>query len=86
VNSPDFTPSTGEKAQQRAALLAALSLGPVSTVQAREDLGVLHPAGRVLELRRLGHFIDTVAGSRWDAQGRPHRVAVYVLHPKGGAS
>lgn len=67
------------KANQRAALLAALEVAPVSTVAAREVLGISHPAGRCLELRRLGWPIKTTARTVHDAQGRPHRSAVYVL-------
>lgn len=73
------------RAVQRRALLAALQQGPLSTVQAREALGISHPAGRVLELRRAGHDIATVRGVAFDAQGRPHHTAVYVLHKGDGA-
>jgi hypothetical protein len=50
-----------------------------TTLQAREDHGILSPACRVLELRRTGHDIRTVWVFQLDAEGRPHRVARYVL-------
>lgn len=75
---PEFI-SDSAKARQRLALLAALRNGPVTTVQAREALGISHPGGRVLELRRRGLRINTVRGRAVDAQGRPHVSAVYVL-------
>lgn len=76
--SPEFI-SDNAKAHQRAALLAALRKGPVTTVHAREVLGISHPAGRLHELRRRGLRINTVRGRAIDAQGRPHVSAVYVL-------
>lgn len=75
--SLDISPTA--KAKQRAALLAALHTGPLSTVEARERLGVLHVAGRVLELRRQGHNIATRTRITFDAEGRPHRCALYEL-------
>lgn len=77
--SADYTPSAEVKARQRGALFAALLDHPVSTIFAREVLGMAHPAGRVLELRKAGHAITTQSRTIHDAQGRPHRSAVYVL-------
>lgn len=75
----DFTPSSNTRATQQAAILAALISGPLSTVTAREVLGVLHPAGRVLELKRLGYNIQTLKVTRHDAEGRAHTCAEYSL-------
>ena len=72
-------PSEGTKSRQRNAILAALQRGPLTTVQAREGLGILHPGGRVLELRKLGYRIETQSRTEFDSHGRPHRVASYVL-------
>ena len=51
----------------------------LTTLQAREELGIMHPSGRTRELIALGHNIVTL---RWlvepDATGLPHRVALYV--------
>ena len=67
------------KAKQRALILEALRAGPLSTLEARERLGVLHAPGRVLELRKAGFKIETQTSTRFDAEGRPHRCGVYVL-------
>ena len=74
-----FNPSDNTKANQQKTLLQALRLTPVSTIEAREALGIAHPAGRVLELRVQGYRITTSANTVFDAQGRPHRCAQYVL-------
>ena len=73
----DIRPDT--KAKQCAAMFAALQRGPLSTIAARQDLGISHPAGRVLELRKAGHAINTLSRSIEDDRGRKHRSALYVL-------
>jgi hypothetical protein len=75
----DFTPNGAERARQRSLILEALRLGPLNTIQAREAMGIAHPAGRVLELRKLGHRIVTKRRTVHDAAGRPHVSAWYVL-------
>ena len=77
--SADFTPGANTRASQRAAILAALQQKPLSTIVARESLSVLHPAGRIMELRRAGHAIATLSQVVYDAAGQPHRSALYVL-------
>lgn len=67
------------KARQCSAILAALKVGPLSSLAAREGLGILHPAGRVLELRKAGHRIETVRRTAFDAEGRKHACASYEL-------
>ena len=69
------------KAGQRLRLLAALQTGPVSTIEAREALALLHPAGRVMELRRAGYPIGMVWRIEVDGCGQSHRVGVYHLKP-----
>ncbi|MCL4682421.1 MAG: hypothetical protein KJZ92_14275 [Rhodocyclaceae bacterium] len=64
---------------QRAALLAALRSGPISSIAARETLGILHPPARIMELRRQGIEIETVWKIEYDSQGRRHRAGIYVL-------
>lgn len=75
---------------QRRLLLAALQRGPVSTLDARERYGVMHPAARVQELRDRGHRIVTVWTDQHDTAGQRHRVAQYVLtvaqRPASGAA
>lgn len=73
------------KARQCALVLDALQMGPLSTLEAREQFGVLHIGGRVLELRKAGHRIETRMETRFDAASRPHRCGVYHLVLKGGA-
>lgn len=82
--------NTGDdSAAQRNRLLTALRKGPVTTLQARAELDVLHPAGRVQELRHKGGFnIVTQWHSEETIPGHRHRVAMYILCPgqwKGGA-
>jgi Helix-turn-helix domain len=66
-------------AAQRARLLARLRQVPVSTLDARHALDILHPGGRVMELRRLGFNILTYWRSEESLRGKVHRVALYVL-------
>jgi hypothetical protein len=78
--------SSNTKAKQRALLLAAMRQAPVSTIEARETLGISHPAGRIMEARKLGAQIITVSRTVHDAQGRPHRCAVYAFAGMEGGS
>ncbi|WP_411726050.1 helix-turn-helix domain-containing protein [Methyloglobulus sp.] len=51
---------------------------PITTLEARQKLDIMHPAARVQELRGLGHDIIT----HWqtvDTGKAKHRVARYVL-------
>jgi len=69
---------------QRARLMAEFMTGrSVSTIRARDELGVMHPAARVGELKAEGHIIDTVLGVVRDKYGREHeRVATYTWRGK----
>ena len=66
-------------AAQRERLLAALRKGPITTFDARGRYDVMHPGGRVMELRRIGHSIATIWTVETSDLGRPHRVGKYVL-------
>ncbi|SDY38094.1 helix-turn-helix domain-containing protein [Nitrosomonas halophila] len=68
---------------QRQQILDWLQTKPLSTIEAREQLGIMHPGGRVSELRRQGHSIVTNEASEVDAAGKIHRVAKYVLDVPG---
>lgn len=69
---------------QRARLLDALELGPITTIDARSRLNIMMPAARVKELRSLGHPIVTHLRDLYDEHGRRHsRVAVYYLAGRG---
>jgi hypothetical protein len=69
-------------AAQRARLLAALSKGSLTTIDIRYGLDILHPAGRVLELRRRGHDIMLTWVHRPTDSGAIHRVGLYTLMPR----
>jgi hypothetical protein len=65
---------------QRARVIQALRTGAKTTIQLREEWGVMSPAPRVLELRMQGYVIETVPVSATTADGVLHRaVARYVL-------
>jgi hypothetical protein len=69
-----------DAATQRALLLAALhAVGVVSTLEARTFLDILHPAGRIKELRREGQEIVTLWADEVTEAGALHRVGVYLL-------
>lgn len=70
---------------QRRRLLDALRVAPVSTIEARRNLDILMPGTRVHELRhREGFKINTHWSKEPTECGKLHRVARYVLEPKGG--
>jgi hypothetical protein len=72
--------NTVEKQRQR--ILDALRVGPLTSIQAIEELDILRPAARVFELRGKGYKIHT----HWSIDhilGRPHRVASYVMMKDG---
>ena len=74
-----------EASAQCARLLAALRLGPLTTLAARRTLDVLHPAARIQTLREHGHKILTIWTNDVTTEGYRHRVAKYVLVPGGAA-
>ena len=61
---------------QRARILARLRIGPATTQELRDELCTMHPAGRIMELRRAGYRIIT------DIQ--ENRVARYILVQEAG--
>lgn len=64
----------------RAIIIQALRDGPKTTIQLREDWGVMAPAPRILELKLRGYVIASVPVSAYTADGVEHRgVARYVL-------
>jgi hypothetical protein len=70
---------TNTASAQRARLLDALHRESLTTLEARRKLDVLHPAARVMELRRQGHNIVTAWTTDLTSEGNPHRVARYIL-------
>lgn len=91
INDPKVTPFAGVSATaQQSRLLRALrtAKGGMTTLEARRKLDILHPAGRVKELREYGHRIITHWTTEVTDYGEEHRVARYVLleEAKGGGS
>lgn len=64
---------------QRGRLLATLKQRPLTTLQARSELNVMHPAGRVMELRASGYEIQMDWVMDCTPEGRWHRVGKYTL-------
>lgn len=64
---------------QRQRILDALKNSPLSTIEARRDLDVMHPGARIMELRKRGHQIITVWNLEPTECGREHRVGKYFL-------
>lgn len=50
----------------------------LSTLDARERLGIMSPASRIFELRNMGHNIPLEWTYQEDSTGTLHRVGVYV--------
>jgi len=67
-----------DAASQRKRVLEWLQSSPLTTLQARLELDVFHPAARVQELREQGHNIVTHWETVNSGKAR-HRVASYVL-------
>lgn len=71
---------------RRAILKYLIEYVRLTTLQAREELGVMSPAPRVLELRRMGYNIVTKRRYERDITGRNHYQAEYVLMAGGNAN
>ena len=66
-------------AQQARILSWFLNISPrLSTLEAREELGIMSPACRIMELRDMGHDIITDREQQVDVTGTNHPVGVYV--------
>ena len=75
-------------AEQRARILERLRQSPMSTLHARAQLDVMHPAARVMELRKAGYCCDPCADVCTPVHTAKEvilfrRVARYVLAPTG---
>jgi hypothetical protein len=66
-------------ARQRARLLDHLRRTGITTLEARGRLGIMHPGGRIFELRARGWRIVTTWRRIADEAGRVHRIARYEL-------
>jgi hypothetical protein len=66
--------------RQRREILEYLQQGnKLTTLYAREVMGIMHPGGRVLELRKQGYNIVTYRRPGADIAGSKHSIAEYVL-------
>ena len=74
-------PNTAE--EQRARVLDWLRRAPLTTLEARSKLDVMHPAARVMELRKAGHYIETITVREATPCGQLHSAAHYVLRTTG---
>lgn len=71
---------------QRGRILAHLKTNrSLTTLEARQNLNIMHPAARVMELKERGYHIITNRRKDVDSEGRLHSVAEYVLMPSKGA-
>lgn len=68
-------------ASQRSRLLDALRKKPLTTIEVRRTLDILHPGARIKELRDAGNLIVTFWTHDFTSGGRRHRVGKYVLMP-----
>ena len=76
----DSTANDTSASWQRARVIQALRTGPKTTVELREDWGIMSPAPRIFELRNAGHVIVNVPVSAFTADGVKHTgVARYTL-------
>lgn len=78
----------GNDAETQAArsLEALQLLTSLTTQDMRHDLDIMHPAGRVKELRERGFDIRTLWDNYPTACGKKHRMARYVyMGMEGGA-
>ena len=72
---------------QRQRLLERLKKSSLDTLTARKELDIMHPGGRVNELRhKYGYQIDMVYIHRVNPDsGKAHRIGMYVLTVAGTA-
>ena len=77
------SPVTNSAEAQRQRVHAHLYLRSLSTIESREQLDVLHPAARIMELRKRGYNIETHWVTEPTECGRLHRVAQYILAQGG---
>ena len=77
IETPNHSNNAHAQRQRIADYLAAH--GRATTLELRSKLDVLHPAGRIKELRRRDWQIQTIPEVHPTDCGKLHRVGVYVL-------
>jgi hypothetical protein len=80
AQNSNLNPNDTSASNTRAIIIHALRLGSQTTIDFREQWGVMAPAPRILELKLRGYVIASVPVSAYTADGVLHRgVARYVL-------
>ena len=74
-DSPNITQTT----QHSRIITTLLKLDGFNTWEARNELNIMHPSGRVKELREQGWQIDTLRVKVFDDMGKAHTIAHYIL-------
>ena len=89
TSSPKAKPYDMSSHVQQARILKALEQAGaqgMNTIELREQEDIMHPSGRIMELREQGHRIETVWTVTSNAQGNNHRCARYVLRSGKGVA
>ena len=69
-----------DKVKQQIIVMDLLKKGrPVPTLEFRNDHGIMSPAARIMELRRMGRAIKTIWTLARDARGKLRRNGAYLL-------
>jgi len=78
-NSQSKQRYSNSSSSQRTRILKYFENCPrLSTLEARQLLGIMHPSARIMELRQTGWLIDTHWVHEPDANGVPHRIGLYL--------
>ncbi len=72
-------PTTSTKSQVDALLRYLQFQKSITTIYAREHLGIMHPAGRIKTLRNRGYNIQSYWVRETDSTGTEHKIGCYVL-------
>lgn len=81
ITHPEYIANTN--AAQRVRLRDVLLIAPRTTTELRNQYAIMHPGGRVMELRRQGYNIRLEWIEQYDAAGVQHRAGRYRLIPEG---
>ena len=73
------SPNVSTDTQQSRIITTLLKLDGFNTWEARNDLNIMHPSGRVKELKEQGWVIDTLRVKVFDDMGKAHTIAHYIL-------
>jgi len=80
TESKSTLPGNSAEAQRQRLMSAIQERGSISTIEARKpDLDIMHPAARIMELRKAGVPIQTIMVSVPTEGGQLHSVGRYIL-------